>query len=126
MRRVLLAGFLVLGAGQALASGRNPQLPSSGIVIHVFGPDAGIPEQATPTPGTPTAPAAATVPGAPAQVSDSAAPAVSGVAIAAPPSAAATPSAYPEPQLGTVLHEMFVTGDPNRGSGFSEDRKKVR
>jgi hypothetical protein len=138
MKRVLLASFLVLGAAPALASGRNPQLPSSGIVIHLFGPEAGIPEQVTPPPapgvaamGTPAPVVSA--PGAPASaapapgVTASAAPAAGGVAAASAPSAAAAAaqSAYPEPQLGTILHQMFITGDPNRGPGFSTGRPKA-
>jgi len=117
MQRILLTAFLVLGAGPALASGRNAQLPSSGIVIHLFGPNAGIPEQATPALAKPAAPAV------PAPVHSVPAPGASVSAVPAPASAV-TPSDYPEPQLGTILHQMFITGDPDRGSGFSTGRQK--
>jgi len=110
MQRFLLAALFVFGAAPALASGRNPQLPTSGTVIHLFGPEAGIPVPTTPRP--------ASAPGAAKPANG-----VPATGISAVP--AATPSDYPEPRLGTILHQMFVTGDPNRGSGFSPDRKQV-
>jgi len=117
MRRVLLVAVLVLGAGPALASGRNPQLPASGIVIHLFGPEAGVPERVAPAPAA----------GAAASVSSSGMPVAAGQAASAPAAshaAAAAQSDYPEPQWGPLLHEMFVTGDPNRGPGFPAGREK--
>jgi hypothetical protein len=120
MKRILLAAFLILAAGPALASGRNAQLPSSGVVIHLFGPD-GVWSNVLPTAPAPSnAPAGA----APSAASPANPHAASGVTA---PIGAATPApaaAYPEPTLGTVLHQMFITGDPDRGSGFSPGREK--
>jgi hypothetical protein len=41
----------------------------------------------------------------------------------APQPATAPAQGYPEPTLGAVLHQMFVTGDPNAGPGFPRGRK---
>jgi hypothetical protein len=139
MQRILLAGFLVLGAGPALAAGRTAPPPPSGIVVHLFGPEGiwGNILPASPAPPSGTAPpSAALAPAAPAS------PAPAGVATAGGPptgaapaatqasvsTAAATPAssaAYPEPTLGAILHQMFVTGDPDRGPGFSLGRKQT-
>lgn len=132
MKRILLAVFLVLGAGPALASGRNPQLPSSGIVVHLFGPE-GVWSNALPTvspPANSTGPAAgAPAAGAPAAGAPAGAAAADDTVAGSPaPPGAATPTApaaYPEPSLGTVLHQMFITGDPDRGPGFSAGRQKA-
>jgi hypothetical protein len=66
----------------------DPTPPPSGIVVHLFGP-GGVMGNVLPT-----APDAKPVPGAPAPGMPAA--------------------AYPEPSLGDVLHQMFVTGDPNQ------------
>jgi hypothetical protein len=128
MKRILLAAFLILAAGPALASGRNAQLPSSGVVIHLFGPD-GVWSNVLPTAPAPSNAPAGAAPSAASPANTQAAAlssndAASGVTA---PIGAATPApaaAYPEPTLGTVLHQMFITGDPDRGSGFSPGREK--
>jgi len=122
MLRILLAGLLVFGAGQALAAPRTAQPPPSGVVVHLFGPQGVWANVAPMVGGTQEAPVAAAPAGGPptsepATVASSAAP--------TPESAAPAPAAasYPEPTLGAVLHQMFVTGDPNAGPGFPQGRK---
>lgn len=87
----------------ALATARQePSPPPSGVVIHLFGQDSVLSNV------IPTAPAGGA----------KAAGAASG-GVAAPP-------AYREPTTGQVLHEMFVTGDPNDPPRPSTGRTKQR
>ncbi|WP_298215477.1 hypothetical protein [Acidocella sp.] len=89
MNRLPIAFLASLAAFPALAR-PDPTPPPSGIVVHLFGPDAGV---AKPSPSAPSAPNAA---------------APQGPAASAPQASPATP----EPSIGDILHEMFVTGDP--------------
>jgi hypothetical protein len=99
---LLLAAVLVAAAPVALGAPRNAPPPPSGMVIHLFGPDAGRLEPAAPAgPGEPPPPAAPAAPGA---TPPGAAP--TGAAPAASP-------AYPQPTLGAALRQLFVTGDPD-------------
>jgi len=137
MHRILLAGFLVLGAGPAWAAGRTAPPPPSGEVIHLFGPDGvwtnilpASPAHSSAAAPPSTAPAAgpsaagtpsATVANAPAAAlsADNAASGGTAPAAAGP---SAPSAAYPEPTLGGLLHQMFIVGDPGRGPGFSTGR----
>ncbi len=103
---ILLAGLVVGYAAQAQAQvvGRNAPPKPSGKVIHLFGPDSVMGNI------LPTGPGAA--------------PASEGASTAGAPPAGA-PS-YPEPTMGDVLHQMFITGDPTAGPGFSNNRKITR
>jgi hypothetical protein len=114
MLRVLLAGFLVLDASAALAAPRTAPPPPSGVVVHLFGPQGVWADLAPVVGGTPAAPMAAAQGAAVASTAASA---------PASPAPAAAPASYPEPTLGAVLHQMFVTGDPNAGPGFAQGRK---
>jgi len=121
MVRVLLAGFLVFGAGAALAAPRTAPPPPSGVVVHLFGPQGVWADLAPVVGGTPQAPAAPAPVGAPATVAPGTT--VASAAAPAPAASAPAPASYPEPTLGAVLHQMFVTGDPNAGPGFAQGRK---
>jgi len=125
MLRVLLTGFLVLGAAPALAAPRTAPPQPSGEVVHLFGPQGVWANLAPVVGGTPAAPApAAAQAGAGAAVASSAAPGpASSTPSPAPAGAAPAAASYPEPTLGAVLHQMFVTGDPNAGPGFPQGRK---
>ncbi len=92
---------------------RNTPPPPSGEVIHLFGPDSVLGNIMPSAPGGQAAPQA---PGSPAHVAP--APGASAAAGGAP--------AYQEPTMGDVLHQMFITGDPTAGPGFSNDRKITR
>ncbi len=98
IKQVLLAALILTYATRAEAA-RNTPPPPSGKVIHLFGPGSVLGDI------MPTAPGAASpgAPGAPA-------PAQNGQ----------------EPTMGDVLHQMFITGDPTAGPGFSNDRKITR
>jgi len=79
------------------AFARDPAPKPSGIVVHLFGQDSIMSNV------LPTAPASA---GNPASANT-----VGGASnMAASPQAA---SNYVEPTTGEILHQMFVTGDPN-------------
>lgn len=92
--------FTGLAASPALAR-QNPTPPPSGIVVHLFGPNS-VSSQFLPS-NSATAPSAETGNGAKNE------------------SAAA--QAAPEPTFGGILHQMFVTGDPNRKTpGFAPGR----
>jgi hypothetical protein len=128
MLRILLAAFFLSGATLALAAPRTAPPPPSGTVVHLFGPQGVWANLAPVVGGTQTAPAVAAPVGAvpagatPATLASTGGPAP---ASSAPARAGAAPAAqnYPEPTLGAVLHQMFVTGDPNAGPGFAQGRK---
>jgi hypothetical protein len=109
------AASLVVSAGPALAR-HDPVPPPSGIVVHLFGPDS-ITSRVLPNDlgfaSAPPAPAASNGTGTPVQ----------GAAVAGGPGAPA--NSYPEPTMHQILHEMFVTGDPNMapGSNLATGRK---
>ena len=98
---VTVAG--ILAAGPALARGA-PNPPPSGIVIHLFGPNS-IGSQILP---------------------DSFIPGSGGGGSAKPEAEAhgAAQTPYVEPTTQDILHQMFVTGDPNRkpGDAFAPGR----
>jgi hypothetical protein len=84
---------------------QNPEPPPSGIVIHLFGQDSIMSNI------LPTAPAVQpAVPAATSSVSP------------APASALAPSTGDQEPSLHDILHQMFVTGDPNAPPGFSRGK----
>ncbi len=120
MKINILAAFSVafgLLAGAALAK-PMPEPPPSGIVVHLFGPDS-ITSNILPQAAPPAAPAAnAPVEGAapaaavPPMTSNGAVqPAGPGGTVQ--PAAAPAAAGYQGPSLHDVLHQMFVTGDPN-------------
>ncbi len=93
------AALLLASAGIAHAT-RNPTPPPSGIVVHLFGPHGIM---------TPILPGEDTAHGTPGQ---------SGQAAAGGATASATGSGNSlqtsdDPSLHDILHQMFVTGDPN-------------
>ena len=92
MTRLSAALFaaLLLPAGPALAR-ESMTPPSSGITVHLFGPNSVL-NHVLPGGGTPAAGSAANTGSA---ATDASTPAGGGG------------------NLGAVLHEMFVTGDPN-------------
>ncbi len=124
MQRSLLAVFLVLATGPAWAAGRNAPPPPSGIVVHLFGPN-GVWSNIMPSGPAPSSGAvpAGTVSAAASAAAPPAAPPASGSVAPASAGAPAASAAYPEPTLGSVLHQMFITGDPDRGPGFSRGRQ---
>jgi hypothetical protein len=75
----------------------NPSPPPSGVVVHLFGPDSVmdhlIPQSAVPAASGPAGQVSNTAGGSPAAVAQG--------------------PAYVEPSMGDVMHQMFVTGDPN-------------
>jgi len=95
---LIMAGCFGLLAAQPAAARQNPTPPPSGIVIHLFGQDSVmsnvLPDMASPAAPTPTSAGNVVAPGASAP-------------------GAAQSSNDVEPTLGDVLHQMFVTGDPN-------------
>ncbi len=98
------AALLLASAGIAHAT-RNPTPPPSGIVVHLFGPHGVM---------TPILPGDDTRHGTPGQNGGQAPAAGS----ATDSTAAATDSANSlqtsdDPSLHDILHQMFVTGDPN-------------
>jgi hypothetical protein len=106
------AALLVVIAGPALAR-HDPVPPPSGIVVHLFGPDS-ITSRVLPNDlGFAPAPVASNGAGTPVQ----------GAAVTGGSGAPA--SSYPEPTMHQILHEMFVTGDPNMapGSNLATGRK---
>jgi hypothetical protein len=86
---LVCAGCFGLAAAEPAAAREDPAPPPSGIVVHLFGPNS-VMSNVVPVGQT------AAAPGASAQPSG---------AVAAP--------AGEDPTLGNVLHQMFVTGDPN-------------
>jgi hypothetical protein len=106
----LLSSILAASLWITAAHARQPpNPPPSGIVIHLFGPNS-ITSNILPT--APVARAAGAASTGPVN-------ATSGGA-AAP---AAAP-AYVEPSTSDILHQMFVTGDPNLkpGQNFAKGR----
>ncbi len=82
----MLACLIGMGGATAAQARLQPTPPPSGIVVHLFGPDSVLQG---------VAPALASAPGS---THPGAAP------------GGATPA---EPSWGYVLHQMFVTGDPD-------------
>jgi hypothetical protein len=119
MLRILLTVFFVSAAVPALAAPRTAPPPPSGEVVHLFGPQ-GVWANIAPLAGVTQAPPPAGAAPSPAPAGAAAAGAATVASSAAP---AAPGASYPEPSLGAVLHQMFVTGDPNAGPGFAQGRK---
>jgi len=94
----ILAVIVVAGLAAPALARQDPPPPPSGIVIHLFGPDS-IASKILPAVPVANAPAASVA---------------SGTAMAPRPAAA---PAYQEPSLHDVLHQMFVTGDPDQKTG---------
>jgi len=83
--RLLAVSWLMAVCFATAAQARlEPKPPPSGIVVHLFGPNS---------------------------VMQSVAPALANAPDGTPP-AAAPGGAQAEPSWGNVLHQMFVTGDP--------------
>jgi hypothetical protein len=116
MSRLLLIGFFFAAAAPALAA-RNTPPPPSGQVVHLFGPQ-GIWANLAPVVGGAQPPPASVAPAAPGPLA-----ATTAAPPSATPTAAPAAQSYPEPSLGAILHQMFVTGDPNAGPGFAQGRK---
>jgi hypothetical protein len=85
----VLAGLLTTGVITTAEARQQPTPPSSGIVVHLFGPSS-VMSNMLPTTARPDSAAAAT-----------------------PAGAAPSNAGYAEPSMGDVMHQMFVTGDPN-------------
>jgi hypothetical protein len=83
---LLLAGCICLLAARPALARQDPTPPPSGIVIHLFG-QGSVMSNVLPD---------VSAPGAPPR-----------------PATAPQSSGYVEPTMGDVLHQMFVTGDPN-------------
>jgi hypothetical protein len=124
---VAFSAVFWLAAGAALAK-PMPEPPPSGIVVHLFGPDSItsniLPQAAAPAPAaqaanapvangpTATAPAAAPA-GTTQPVTSTASVPPPGPGGTVQPAAAPAATAYQGPSLHDILHQMFVTGDPN-------------
>ncbi len=101
--RILAVAVLLGGTASGAWARIDPTPPPSGIVIHVFGPNSLMSN---------ILPDGAAGGGAkPAAGNGSAKPA------AGSPSGTAAAQNYPEPTMDQVLHQMFVTGDPNQKPG---------
>ena len=87
--------FCGVSAAQAR---QTPNPPPSGVVVHLFGPDS-VASGILPS-------------GAPA-------PAAGGT-----PAPAGGGSGYVEPSTSDILHQMFVTGDPNQQPGQALSKGK--
>ncbi len=99
-RLAAVAAMLLASAGIAHAT-RNPTPPPSGIVVHLFGPQGIM----TPIlPGDDTNHAAPSEHGAQGAPTGSTASATEG---------ANSLQTSDDPSLHDILHQMFVTGDPN-------------
>lgn len=103
----ILLGFAIIPPAQA---DRNPQPPPSGIVIHLFGQNSVLsnilPTTAAPSAGTTSTSAPTNAPAnAPTNAPSN-----------APSNAPANAPKYVEPTTGEIIHQMFVTGDPNNPS----------
>jgi hypothetical protein len=114
-----LAGILAACAWQPAWARQNPTPPPSGIVVHLFGQDSVMSNILPTGPARPAGPGE--VAAAPGEViyqgSGPQAGRVSGQAME---------SGYVEPSMGDVLHQMFVTGDPNDPVQNSTGRSKNR
>jgi hypothetical protein len=99
----VLAASLWITAAHAR---QPPNPPPSGIVIHLFGPNS------ITSNILPTAPAASAASTGPVKTTGAGA------------SAPAAAPAYVEPSTSDILHQMFVTGDPNLkpGQNFAKGR----
>jgi hypothetical protein len=108
--RILPVAVLLAGMASGAWARNDPTPPPSGIVIHVFGPNSLMSN---------ILPDGAAGGGAePAAGSGGAKPAAGGTSMAAgSPSGTAAAQNYPEPTMDQVLHQMFVTGDPNQKPG---------
>ncbi len=86
----------LLLAARQAEASRDPPKPDSGVVIHLFGPKSVLSNVMPSMPGT------------------------------AASSAGQPDSGYQEPGVSDILHQMFVTGDPNAKftppAGRSADR----
>jgi hypothetical protein len=104
-RRNTLGKFLVLTVALtawlplAAMARPNPAPPPSGVVVHLFGQDSIMSNV------LPTAPNGAAAGGS---------------------SNSTPPPAYVEPTTGEILHQMFVTGDPNDPTQPSTGRTRNR
>lgn len=99
---VFLGGVSVAGAAQARL---QPEAPPSGIVVHLFGPDSVLRNVAPALASAPVGPQAG---GSRAEGSQSVGSQAVGSQAGVSPAGAQT-----EPSWGNVLHQMFVTGDPD-------------
>ncbi|HEY1855847.1 hypothetical protein [Acidocella sp.] len=89
LSRIFCAAAAFLAISSAAQARPDPAPKPSGVVVHLFGPNSMT---------------AHLLPTAPAHAGGS----------AAAPATAAAPSSF-----GAVLHQMFVTGDPNQKPGAS-------
>jgi hypothetical protein len=111
---LILAGLLAAAAVHHAASARqDPPPPPSGIVVHLFGQNS-IMSNVMPS----VTRTGAGIGGAPAGAAAASGDAGAQAASAAP--------GYAEPSMGDVLHQMFVTGDPNSPPQPSTGRTKQR
>jgi hypothetical protein len=101
--RIVTAAVLLAGTSGAAWARNDPTPPPSGIVIHVFGPDSLMSN---------------VLPDNAAGGGGGAKPATGGTSMAGGSvTGTAADQNYPEPTMNEVLHQMFVTGDPDQKPG---------
>jgi hypothetical protein len=122
----IATSLLLASAGIAQAS-RDPTPPPSGIVIHLFGPNSVMSNVMPDLPGETAKPPAAapgqtagTASGGTAGAPTTAAQA-SGVETSAPSTATSN-----NPSWHDILHQLFVTGDPNAPNRLAPGRAAER
>ena len=127
MKRLALAllAATALPAGAALAR-NDSSPPPSGEVIHLFGPNSvfNSPEFNNIIPNTKSSAAAPAASGTTAPANAPAGNLAGNPASTQASTQASTSASASDGSLGSVLHEMFVTGDPNVPA--SERLSKVR
>jgi hypothetical protein len=117
----MLAVALCCGLTAAANARSNPPPKPSGIVVHLFGPDSIVSrivpdlpgETASPTPPSHSHPNSGQGAADAANIGGGTAPAASYTETSAP-------------TLGDILHQMFVTGDPNNPVRPSTGRASTR
>jgi hypothetical protein len=110
--RFLTAAALFLGAAGIAHASRNPTPPSSGIVVHLFGPNSIMSNI------TPDLPGETAKPAAPVQPPGSTA------------SSASSVETSDDPSWHDILHQMFIVGDPEHpnmpAGGRPTERQNVQ
>jgi hypothetical protein len=114
-RLIMLSALFIAPATTVLAKPQPTPTPS-GIVVHLFGPDSITSNILPAAPGQNYSPART----------------ATGTATGAPPGAgqpaasAAQATDYPEPSWHDVLHQMFITGDPENPPKLAPGRAAER
>lgn len=116
MKTVAFACLASLIALPAMAD-KNPEPKPSGVTIHLFGPnlitttnsDSAAPDSNA---GSASSPASGQSADQSVTINGVSTPLSSGDSASTGSANASPAAAQPEPTMGEVLHEMFVTGDP--------------